>query len=112
MENSEHISSDEDWKDSRTVPQWNSSRAERSEEHTSELQSRGQLVCRLPLEKKISPIDELSSIALGFGMLNTSHRRHTRRPAISPKMEWRRRDRSPRLPACADRAPDRTNPGS
>src|SRR5437660_9813528 len=52
MENSEHISSDEDWKDSRTVPQWNSSRAERSEEHTSELQSRGQLVCRLPLEKK------------------------------------------------------------
>src|SRR5437870_8874687 len=24
----------------------------RSEEHTSELQSRGQLVCRLPLEKK------------------------------------------------------------
>src|SRR6266702_5998134 len=27
-------------------------RAHRSEEHTSELQSRGQLVCRLPLEKK------------------------------------------------------------
>src|SRR5439155_13632392 len=25
---------------------------DRSEEHTSELQSRGQLVCRLPLEKK------------------------------------------------------------
>src|SRR3984893_144517 len=35
----------------------------------------------------ISPIDELSNIALGFGMLNASHRRHTRRPAISPKME-------------------------
>src|SRR5690625_2705331 len=28
---------------------------ERSEEHTSELQSRGQLVCRLLLEKKKSP---------------------------------------------------------
>src|SRR5207253_10272259 len=28
----------------------------RSEEHTSELQSRGQLVCRLLLEKKIRPI--------------------------------------------------------
>src|SRR5947207_1272054 len=35
----------------------------------------------------ISPIDELSNIALGFGMLNTNHHRHTRRPAISPKME-------------------------
>src|SRR5690625_6350180 len=31
------------------------SRNERSEEHTSELQSRGQLVCRLLLEKKKSP---------------------------------------------------------
>src|SRR5690625_6891928 len=30
----------------------NSSPFERSEEHTSELQSRGHLVCRLPLEKK------------------------------------------------------------
>src|SRR5690625_9086 len=27
-------------------------RTERNEEHTSELQSRGQLVCRLPLEQK------------------------------------------------------------
>jgi hypothetical protein len=52
---------------------------------------------RSPPYEPISPIDELSNIALGFGMLNTSHRRHTRRPAISPKMEWRRRDRSPRL---------------
>src|SRR5690625_5735184 len=31
----------------------------RSEEHTSELQSRGQLVCRLMLEKK-TPIQELN----------------------------------------------------
>src|SRR5439155_6557221 len=29
----------------------------RSEEHTSELQSRGHLVCRLPLEKKKIPAD-------------------------------------------------------
>src|SRR5690625_4881711 len=28
----------------------------RSEEHTSELQSRGHLVCRLPLEKKHKPV--------------------------------------------------------
>src|SRR5690625_6937682 len=31
---------------------WNSRRPSRSEEHTSELQSRGHLVCRLLLEKK------------------------------------------------------------
>src|SRR5690625_6009996 len=31
---------------------WNVERVERSEEHTSELQSRGHLVCRLLLEKK------------------------------------------------------------
>src|SRR5690625_5979618 len=30
---------------------------ERSEEHTSELQSRGHLVCRLLLEKKNGPLD-------------------------------------------------------
>src|SRR5215208_6636198 len=33
----------------------------RSEEHTSELQSRGHLVCRLLLEKKKSSIDYLNS---------------------------------------------------
>src|SRR5207253_9504189 len=32
--------------------QWGPSTRSRSEEHTSELQSRGQLVCRPPLEKK------------------------------------------------------------
>src|SRR5690625_6183448 len=31
---------------------WNCARRQRSEEHTSELQSRGHLVCRLLLEKK------------------------------------------------------------
>src|SRR3712207_9466285 len=33
-------------------PIWADERAKRSEEHTSELQSRQYLVCRLPLEKK------------------------------------------------------------
>src|SRR5690625_6802458 len=32
----------------------------RSEEHTSELQSRGHLVCRLLLEKKKAPANEIS----------------------------------------------------
>src|SRR5690625_5773206 len=41
------------WHCTRTVwPCCGRSRAMRSEEHTSELQSRGQLVCRLLLEKK------------------------------------------------------------
>src|SRR5207253_6306019 len=34
----------------------------RSEEHTSELQSRGHLVCRLLLEKKKNEINDISSI--------------------------------------------------
>src|SRR3712207_8038778 len=34
----------------------NSGKSERSEEHTSELQSRPYLVCRLLLEKKIEPV--------------------------------------------------------
>src|SRR3712207_7240233 len=37
---------------SRPVPQWTRPGATRSEEHTSELQSRQYLVCRLLLEKK------------------------------------------------------------
>src|SRR5207253_4567422 len=37
----------------------------RSEEHTSELQSRGHLVCRLLLEKKNSPCRRPSSSAHG-----------------------------------------------
>src|SRR5690625_7115897 len=37
------------------------SRARRSEEHTSELQSRGHLVCRLLLEKKKCHTTDLSS---------------------------------------------------
>src|SRR5436305_7702764 len=39
----------------------------RSEEHTSELQSRPQLVCRLPLENKIK-------------LLSSAHRKWTHRP--------------------------------
>src|SRR5947209_17786296 len=37
---------------SRGSPSWGATRAARSEEHTSELQSRQYLVCRLLLEKK------------------------------------------------------------
>src|SRR5690625_6082709 len=37
----------------------------RSEEHTSELQSRGQLVCRLLLEKKTEGVG--AAVGLGFG---------------------------------------------
>src|SRR5437870_8271012 len=36
--------------------------AERSEEHTSELQSRGHLVCRLLLEKKNQRADNISDV--------------------------------------------------
>src|SRR3712207_8229427 len=36
----------------RPVPPWTAARPARSEEHTSELQSRQYLVCRLLLEKK------------------------------------------------------------
>src|SRR5207253_5578823 len=47
----------------RRQPRWTGSRPAtlaRSEEHTSELQSRGHLVCRLLLEKK-NPIDIFTS---------------------------------------------------
>src|SRR5437660_2658306 len=37
----------------------------RSEEHTSELQSRGHLVCRLLLEKKKPVVHDLLHIAIG-----------------------------------------------
>src|SRR5439155_15372529 len=36
----------------RLRPPWEGRHSDRSEEHTSELQSRGHLVCRLLLEKK------------------------------------------------------------
>src|SRR5437660_7003440 len=41
-----------------TNPQTEGPAAARSEEHTSELQSRGHLVCRLLLEKKKKKIEE------------------------------------------------------
>src|SRR5207249_5739593 len=40
----------------------------RSEEHTSELQSRFDLVCRLLLEKKTSPPDDARRIFSGIGV--------------------------------------------
>src|SRR2546430_16346327 len=41
--------------DSDQLPQWLRDADERSEEHTSELQSQSNLVCRLLLEKKKQP---------------------------------------------------------
>src|SRR5690625_6176438 len=40
------------WATATWIPGWRVGRRYRSEEHTSELQSRGHLVCRLLLEKK------------------------------------------------------------
>src|SRR5437870_9814318 len=40
----------------RPCRMWSCARKPRSEEHTSELQSRGHLVCRLLLEKKKAPL--------------------------------------------------------
>src|SRR5476651_1035352 len=45
----------------RSFPRW---RANRSEEHTSELQSRQHLVCRLLLEKKKNHADDLADLAV------------------------------------------------
>src|SRR3712207_677393 len=42
----------ENWRNSRRIPSASGVMSERSEEHTSELQSRQYLVCRLLLEKK------------------------------------------------------------
>src|SRR5437870_9002725 len=56
-----------------TLPQ-----GRRSEEHTSELQSRGQLVCRLLLEKKNLIINQVSNGAAG-GLALTALTRHTDR---------------------------------
>src|SRR3712207_8091597 len=44
----------------RTIIQWDKNDLERSEEHTSELQSRQYLVCRLLLEKKKTPISRIN----------------------------------------------------
>src|SRR5206468_10085730 len=43
-------------------------RTPRSEEHTSELQSRSDLVCRLLLEKKKEPTDRAADRARGSGL--------------------------------------------
>src|SRR5258708_31468098 len=65
----------------RPLPRSNfSSQSERSEEHTSELQSPDHLVCRLLLEKKkqttpaAHPVSERAiCIAPNLAMLSTSH---------------------------------------
>src|SRR5439155_27286904 len=49
----------------------------RSEEHTSELQSRGQLVCRLLLEKKKTNSPDLTALTFPLPGLQTSKNCHT-----------------------------------
>src|SRR2546430_8479843 len=47
---------------SRRQPSWNRSPPSRSEEHTSELQSQSNLVCRLLLEKKKNNTSDLNAL--------------------------------------------------
>src|SRR5687768_17701002 len=49
----------------RAVQQWPVVEAMRSEEHTSELQSRLHLVCRLLLEKKNNKLDTYATMPAG-----------------------------------------------
>src|SRR2546430_9049828 len=49
----------------------------RSEEHTSELQSQSNLVCRLLLEKKKNNQDQLSPITTSFQTFQTFHKSST-----------------------------------
>src|SRR5690625_5949172 len=57
----------------RLSPHANTEQCRRSEEHTSELQSRGHLVCRLLLEKK-KPINTITSSrsSVKFKSINSS----------------------------------------
>src|SRR5690625_5543747 len=57
------------------LPAANAAWAIRSEEHTSELQSRGHLVCRLLLEKKKYKTTQIHHIEVTIEATN-----HTRRP--------------------------------
>src|SRR5947207_9580411 len=50
-----------------------SSAAARSEEHTSELQSHSDLVCRLLLEKKIKRLERDPELARRFGLVAAVH---------------------------------------
>src|SRR5437870_10214034 len=45
----------------------------RSEEHTSELQSRGHLVCRLLLEKKKQPLLHILNLSINAALDPTPH---------------------------------------
>src|SRR5258707_5818389 len=57
-------------------PPMNSILAARSEEHTSELQSRQYLVCRLLLEKKKKTVDITTQRYMHWSALSTSVRTH------------------------------------
>src|SRR2546421_9360825 len=67
-----HTRSDRDWSSDRKSTRLNSSHDQisyavfclRSEEHTSELQSRSDLVCRLLLEKKKKSIKNIAQMNL------------------------------------------------
>src|SRR2546430_12289119 len=56
-------------------------RRERSEEHTSELQSQSNLVCRLLLEKKKKQPSSSLSTAMHIHVLQAAHVRNSANPA-------------------------------
>src|SRR5256884_3375454 len=58
----------------------------RSEEHTSELQSRLHLVCRLLLEKKKKPLPHLNALNHATSRLMHIHSAKSYRPGHSPSM--------------------------
>src|SRR5437870_2177112 len=72
-------------------------RSVRSEEHTSELQSRGQLVCRLLLEKKKGT----PPAAPGRWRASSSRSRASTAPTTSAHPPSRRRTRSRRRPSAS-----------
>src|SRR5690606_38857971 len=62
---------------------WSSTLSVRSEEHTSELQSRENLVCRLLLEKKKSPSQILSNIgAVPVDLIHWTTKQQTEYPIM------------------------------
>src|SRR5256885_7037983 len=66
-------------------PEFFERHAERSEEHTSELQSPCNLVCRLLLEKKKKNLKEMPPITINLAMTTTTIiKTHTFFPSIRP----------------------------
>src|SRR2546429_5271269 len=74
----------------------------RSEEHTSELQSRLHLVCRLLLEKKIVTLHEVITILVSMQISISSLQTHTvnrcgRSRHLARNLSLRRKRRSPHV---------------